>query len=90
MIRRAKTTVFMDAKESTTVLELKKMVQGITKRAPEDMKLYKEDQVLLEYLEYSILGIWKANLYTQFQVYVLELGHNLWGLSNFESEERTR
>lgn len=45
MIRRRKTTTFMDAKESTTVLELKKMVQGITKKAPEDMKLYKDDQV---------------------------------------------
>ena len=49
MIRRAKCTVFMDAKESTTVLELKKMVQGITKRAPEDMKLFKEDQVCCYY-----------------------------------------
>ena len=46
MIRRKKTTIFMDAKESTTVLELKKMVQGIVKKSPDDMKLYKEDQVL--------------------------------------------
>lgn len=36
----------MDAKESTTVSELKRMVQGITKRPPEDMKLYKDDQAL--------------------------------------------
>jgi len=46
MIRRKKTTIFMDAKESTTVSELKKMVQGITKKSPEDMKLYKDDQPL--------------------------------------------
>jgi transcription elongation factor B subunit 2 len=44
MVRRKKTSVFLDAKESTTVLELKKMVRGITKRAIEDMKLYKDDQ----------------------------------------------
>jgi len=41
MIRRKKTTIFMDAKESTTVLELKKMIQGIVKKKPEDMKLFK-------------------------------------------------
>ena len=45
MIRRKKTTIFMDAKESTTVQELKRMVQGITKRSPDDMKLFKDDQV---------------------------------------------
>jgi len=33
----------MDAKESTTVLELKKMLQGITKKAPEDIRLFKEE-----------------------------------------------
>jgi len=45
MIRRKKTSIFLDAKESTTVSELKKMVRGITKRAVEDMKLYKDEQV---------------------------------------------
>jgi transcription elongation factor B subunit 2 len=44
MVRRKKTSIFLDAKESTSVLELKKMVRGITKRAVEDMKLYKDDQ----------------------------------------------
>jgi transcription elongation factor B subunit 2 len=44
MVRRKKTSVFLDAKESTTVLELKKMVRGITKTAVEDMKLFKDDQ----------------------------------------------
>jgi len=46
MIRRHKTTIFLDAKESTTVLELKKMVQGIVKKKPEDMKLFKESDPL--------------------------------------------
>ena len=36
----------MDAKETTLVLELKKMVQGITKKSPDDMKLFKEEQPL--------------------------------------------
>ncbi|KAI0241969.1 Elongin-B [Lamellibrachia satsuma] len=46
MIRRKKTTVFMDAKESTPVLEMKRMLQGITKKLPEDMRLFKDDQTL--------------------------------------------
>ncbi len=37
----------MDAKESTTVLDLKKMVQGIAKKLPDDMRLFKDDQVWL-------------------------------------------
>ena len=41
MIRRGKTTIFTDAKESTTVYELKRIVEGILKRAPEDQRLYK-------------------------------------------------
>ena len=41
MIRRQKTTIFTDAKESTTVFELKRIVEGILKRAPEDQRLYK-------------------------------------------------
>uniref|UniRef100_A0A803KK09 Elongin-B n=1 Tax=Xenopus tropicalis TaxID=8364 RepID=A0A803KK09_XENTR len=46
MIRHHKTTIFTDAKESTTVYELKRIVEGILKRPPEDQKLYKDDQVL--------------------------------------------
>jgi transcription elongation factor B subunit 2 len=51
MVRRQKTTVFLDAKETTTVLEVKKMIEGILKRSPEEQRLYKitKDQpVLLE------------------------------------------
>uniref|UniRef100_A0A8B9LJD4 Elongin-B n=1 Tax=Astyanax mexicanus TaxID=7994 RepID=A0A8B9LJD4_ASTMX len=46
MIRRHKTTIFTDAKESTTVYELKRIVQGILKRPPEDQRLYKDEQLL--------------------------------------------
>lgn len=41
MIRRHKTTIFTDAKESTTVYELKRIVEGILKRPPEEQILYK-------------------------------------------------
>ncbi|KAI4876863.1 hypothetical protein NFI96_003758 [Prochilodus magdalenae] len=46
MIRRHKTTIFTDAKESTTVYELKRIVEGILKRPPEDQRLYKDEQLL--------------------------------------------
>lgn len=31
MVRRKQSTIFIDAKESTTILELKRMIQGILK-----------------------------------------------------------
>lgn len=46
MVRRKKTTIFLDAKENTTVQELKKMVEGITKVPPENQELYKDDQIM--------------------------------------------
>ncbi|XP_050023714.1 elongin-B [Dermacentor andersoni] len=46
MVRRKKTTVFLDAKETTSVRELKKMIAGITKVAPENQVLYKDDQCM--------------------------------------------
>ena len=57
MIRRQKTTIFTDAKENTTILELKKMIQGILQVPPEDQRLtdetgkevYLDDKVLSDY-----------------------------------------
>ncbi|XP_065511365.1 elongin-B [Caloenas nicobarica] len=46
MIRRHKTTIFTDAKESSTVLELKRVVEGILHRPPSEQRLYKDDQLL--------------------------------------------
>ncbi|KAM4818240.1 elongin-B-like [Thomomys bottae] len=46
MIRRHKTTIFTDAKHSSTVLELKRVVEGILKRPPDEQQLYKADQLL--------------------------------------------
>lgn len=45
MIRRKKTTIFTDAKESTPVSDVKKIVEGILKIRPEDQKLFKDDQL---------------------------------------------
>ncbi|KAM7102937.1 LOW QUALITY PROTEIN: elongin-B [Ciconia maguari] len=46
MIHHHKTTIFTEAKEMTTVHELKKVVEGILKRPVEDQQLYKDDQLL--------------------------------------------
>uniref|UniRef100_A0A8C6QW13 Elongin-B n=1 Tax=Nannospalax galili TaxID=1026970 RepID=A0A8C6QW13_NANGA len=46
MIRRHKTTIFVEAQESSTVLELKLMVEGLLQRPPEQQRLYKNDQLL--------------------------------------------
>jgi len=48
MVRRKKTTIFLDAKESTTVLELKKMIEGITKKAPSEQQLYNKDDSVMD------------------------------------------
>lgn len=46
MVRRHKTTIFLDTKENATVADVKKMLAGIIKRAPEDQKLAYEKQIL--------------------------------------------
>ena len=51
MIRRNKTTIFADAKETTTVYEVKKMIEGILKKSPEDQRLYrlvKDQQIIMD------------------------------------------
>ncbi|XP_036032080.1 elongin-B-like [Onychomys torridus] len=46
MIRRYKTTIFTEAKESSTVFQLKRVVESILKCPPEEQQLYKDDQLL--------------------------------------------
>lgn len=46
MIRRKETTIFLDAKETTSVFELKRMVEGIVKRPPDSIRLYRDDQIM--------------------------------------------
>lgn len=40
MIRREKSTIYVDATEETTVAQLKRILQGIIKKPPDDQKLY--------------------------------------------------
>lgn len=47
MIRRKKTTIFTDAKETTTVKELKQMIEGILKVPPRDQCLYNKDNEVM-------------------------------------------
>jgi len=48
MVRRKKTTIFLDAKETTTVLDLKKMIEGITKQSPADQMLFNQEDLVME------------------------------------------
>lgn len=48
VIQHKKTTIFAEAKESSPVLELKHIVEGILKRPPEEQLLFKDDQLLDE------------------------------------------
>jgi len=45
MIRRKKTTMFLDAKENTKVADLKRMIEGITKKPPPEQRLYNKEDV---------------------------------------------
>ncbi|XP_065054944.1 elongin-B-like [Rhopilema esculentum] len=39
IVKRKNLTMFLDGKMTTTVFEVKKMIQGITKKLPEDQRL---------------------------------------------------
>nr|CAG4645955.1 EOG090X0JP1 [Lynceus sp. MCZ IZ 141354] len=57
MVRRKKTTIFTDCKESTSVVELKKMIQGILKIAPENQRLFKDSQIMEDSSSLSDYGL---------------------------------
>ncbi|GBN65698.1 Elongin-B, partial [Araneus ventricosus] len=61
MVRRQKTSILLDAKENTTVHELKKMIAAITKVLPENQQLYKDDEVMENN---KILGDYRLNCST--------------------------
>jgi len=56
MIRRHKTTIFLDAKENNTVYELKKMIEGILKFKPEDQQLFKDEEMIDDNKSLSDVG----------------------------------
>ena len=45
-IRRKKTTIFVDTKENTTVLEFKKVLGPLAKKEPDEIRVYKDDAPL--------------------------------------------
>ncbi|XP_078485160.1 elongin-B-like [Ciona intestinalis] len=67
IIRREKTTIFADAKESSTVLDLKKIIHGILKVTPEDQVLYNacNDQALEDNKSLGDSGFTQANAKAQ-------------------------
>lgn len=48
MVRRKKTSIFLDAKENTPISEIKKMIYGILKVPPEDQMLYYKTNEMYE------------------------------------------
>lgn len=57
MIRRKKMTIFTDAKETTLVYELKKIIEGITKITPNDQRLFKDDMIMEDTKTLSEYGL---------------------------------
>jgi len=57
MVRRKKTTIFIDAKEDTSILELKRMISGITKVLPEDQKVFRDTNELKDEKHISDYGL---------------------------------
>ncbi|KAK9883408.1 hypothetical protein WA026_001581 [Henosepilachna vigintioctopunctata] len=48
MVRRKKLTIFIDAKDTTTLLELKKIIEGILKVYPRNQRLYSRENNVME------------------------------------------
>lgn len=48
MVRRRNQTIFTDAKDSSTVKELKHIIEGILKIPIQDQRLYKENQIMAD------------------------------------------
>ncbi|XP_031846146.1 transcription elongation factor elongin B [Nomia melanderi] len=47
MIRRKNMTIFTDARDDTTVAELKNMIEGILKIPPSNQQLYNKDNIVM-------------------------------------------
>ncbi|XP_034949740.1 elongin-B [Chelonus insularis] len=66
MIRRKKTTIFTDAKDNTTVLELKKIIEGILKIPPTNQQLFNKDHIeMLDGKSLSDYGLTSATAKAQ-------------------------
>ncbi|XP_015589942.1 elongin-B [Cephus cinctus] len=66
MIRRKKMTIFTDAKDNTSVIELKKIIEGILKIPPVNQQLYNKDNVLMSDMKFlSDYGLTSATAKAQ-------------------------
>jgi len=51
-------TIFLDAKENTSVLEIKKMIEGITQKPTSEQRLFnKENLVSLGYILFTFFEL---------------------------------
>lgn len=66
-IRRDKSTMFLDMPETTTVMQLKKVVQGIIKRTPEEFILFDLDanRMLEDKLQLADQGLTQSSAKAQ-------------------------
>ncbi|XP_014271505.1 elongin-B [Halyomorpha halys] len=48
MVRRKKLTIFTDCKDNTSVLELKRIIEGILKVPPINQLLYNKDNLVMD------------------------------------------
>lgn len=83
MIRRKKVTIFTDAKDTTTVKDLKRMVQGIVKVPPRNQQLYKDGQAMTDDKQLAEFGITMSSAKAQSPL-LLQLAYRL---DNGEFEE---
>ena len=90
MIRRKKTTIFTDAKETTTVLEIKKIIEGILKKSADEQRLYdKNNQIMDDSRQISDYG-YLANTSKAQSPEQIALVFKLEGRDEFESIEITQ
>ena len=57
LVKRQKTSIFIDAKQESTVLDVKKMLEGIVKKTPEDLRLFYRDEVMEDDKKLVDLGL---------------------------------
>ena len=51
MIRRARTTYFVDAFENTKVIDLKKMLECLTRQLAGDIRLFRENEQVMRVIK---------------------------------------
>ena len=65
MIKRKKLSICLDLKEITPVLEVKKILQGVVKKSPEDIRLVHKDVILEDNKTMSDCGLNKQSTKAQ-------------------------